>query len=92
MAVSTESKTESGALAADLIAKARAALDAGKGGEAFDALDRAVSNTADPVLLEEIRQLAQEGYEQASLVSRYTMWRGLVKAAKQALALEGRIT
>lgn len=70
-------------LAADLIGKARAAFDVQRDDQAFDFLDRAVSNTADPGLLDEIHALAREGHDRAGFIARHTMWSGLVKAVER---------
>lgn len=80
------------ATAEELIEEARAALAAGKDGEAFNCLDKAVSNTADPAVLKQIHELATEGYERASFVAKHTKWGGLIKATEQGLALVGHET
>lgn len=72
-------------LATELVAKARAAFEEGEHDRAFDYLDKAVSNTADPGLLKQINDLAHEGYDQAGFFARHTMWGGLIKATEHAM-------
>ncbi|TFH19649.1 MAG: hypothetical protein E4H03_13505 [Myxococcales bacterium] len=87
-AVATASGTSD--MAAELIEEARAALASGNDAVAFDCLDRAVSNTADPELLWQIHGLASERHDKAGFVAKHTKWHSLLKAADHALALEGQ--
>ncbi len=74
-------------LAAANLEEARHDIEASEIGKAFSALDRALTETHDPILVKEAYELAVQAYAKASFMQRHVLGgHSILKAAEDRIA------